>query len=114
MILWQNPNPTSSFNPQTITTLDMDSFKYIGIKNKPYDTASNTITHIYSIDEFKKLKGGGTSFYGLLSGTLDDSSFRYRRFIYKNNTSIEFSMAYDSSGTGRPGSVIPLEVIGYK
>lgn len=56
MILWQNPNPTSSFDPQTITALDMDSFKYIGIKNKPYDTASNTITHIYSIDEFKKLR----------------------------------------------------------
>lgn len=93
-ILWTNPNPTSGFNPQTIT-LNSDDFDvyevfyYISIEN-------------LQMSSCKSLKGHGTRLM------IPSTNMEYRLMTSNGDVSYTFN---------QPSNVnygVPVKIIGYK
>lgn len=102
-ILWQNPNPTSSFAAQMImlSSSDYDILEIIYL----YSTSVNNCMSL------KTIKGKG-AFLSAYSGY--DSKGAMRNIAYINDTTLNVQNSFYNSTSGSPNYCIPLYIIGYK
>lgn len=111
IVLWENPNPTSSFANQTITLNDISNYKYLEIywKNRK-DVSEWTYTKIQI----------GTASYGFCISPAGTSFRVFSRQINNENTNnlifgnCNFAESLSSSITTNNDYMIPVKVIGYK
>ena len=110
--LWTNPSPTSNFASQSVSLSEsMDNFKYIGIKYKRTTAATDSITVIILVSEFKLATDGSTNYHIGLGG--NNTNTYTRRCDYQSNTNIGFANAARIGASGTDNSVIiPLEILG--
>lgn len=103
IILWTNPNPTSSFAAQTITLSSSDYDFY-----EIYCSYSNQTSQYLNC--YKSIKGEGTIMS--LHGFSTNLSAR-RKVDYNNATSLIISDANGDNATNN-SYLIPRYIIGYK
>jgi len=101
--LWTNPNPTSSFAAQNITTLDMSEYDYLLIDFNNGDANFREWTNI--------IKKGSNTRISYTNG--NSNKLGTRDLTYINSTSIQFADAY-WSGSVLNSAIIPYKIIGIK
>lgn len=109
VVLWENPNQTAEFSPQTINLLSADYDTY-EIFYRYYNTNSD----IYAE---KSIKGHGTSLTNVLA--TDSGVVAYSRNVqYISEKQIKFMGGYHcTSGNVRildNGTCVPVRIVGYK
>lgn len=116
VVLWQNPNPTTSFVGQQITLNDsMANYNYIEI------IFSNGSSNSYRYSTGKIEPNKLTSIY-YFAGLENNSvlTLRYREITAMTNTTITFDNPYykqlnnPSTRTDGGNQTIPIKILGYK
>ena len=109
-LLWANPNPTSSFAPQTIT-LNSDDYDVYEVFYKVESSSS-------SIKSEKSIKGYGCWLEQSRAESSGGSTCRMRNITYTNATTLVVDIGWSSTGTSNrtqlDSSLIPIYIIGYK
>ena len=108
-VLWENPNPTASFAPQTIT-LSSGNYDYLEIYCKTHEE-NNTLTSVKILKSFDACLSVGDGGTGI--GPVNMA----RYMLYKSSTVYNVSDCTRSFGEQfvvDNAFVIPIKIIGYK
>ena len=102
-LLWENPNPTAQFNPQTIA-LDLNKYSYIGVSSN-FSTGSAGL-YPTKIDVCKK----GNSYVIINRYTSSDQYFS-NRMVNSSDSGVTFQTGYNTSTAGN-AYAIPTKIYG--
>ena len=105
-LLWQNGSPNSAFDNQTITTADMNKFKYIVVGFKQNSGTDRATQYIKIKNELDKY----AFFVSMGDGTSTENKY-LRGFRLSSSTTVEF--LYGFTNNNRDSNVcIPVEIYG--
>lgn len=107
-LLWENANPTSAFEPQTIN-LDLTNYKMIGIDFRIINTQTSHLFGLF-IKSNNETHFGGLKRYELYNDTL------YRGISYIKNNAIRFLQGTRDTTDGAIANdvMIPIAIYGIK
>lgn len=101
VLLWTNPNPSSSFAAQTLS-LDLSAYKFIVLYGKcAYTTSTSTYPAKETVSQF--IRNNSSSYdvvFGGGSGTGSNYAYSYRS-VKVTNTGIVFGTGYFRIGTSQ-------------
>lgn len=107
-VLWENPNPTSSFSSQTLTLSSAD-YDYLELYYR-FDTTHNIVSTM------KTVKGYECRMF-MMAGTSSGVEVYYRDLIRYTDTSFRISTCFKAVATTESESnanIIPIKIVGYK
>ena len=109
-ILWENPDPTVAFGPQSITlnSSDYNYYEIICSFNPDASVALST----------KSIKGRGCALQRTAVNTAGMATISYRIVKYISDTELAFDNSLNSSSSGKPTvantTLVPIHILGYK
>lgn len=109
VLLWTNPNPTSTFAAQTVN-VDASNYEYLIFKIRADSNASQPYYSYVGIKHDNNKFGIGTN-------PNANTSVGYGGYIRNYDTSdnvIKISTGYTTGGTASPRYAIPIEIYGLK
>ena len=105
-LLWQNGSPNSAFDNQTITTADMNKFKYIVVGFKQNSGTDRATQYIKIKNELDKY----AFFVSMGDGTSTENKY-LRGFRLSSSTTVEFLYGF-TNNTRDSNVCIPVEIYG--